>query len=112
MNQSLLFCLLLNIVIIETFQQTNQQANTPVTSDPFQQFNNAIKRNLQENQGIDINSVEYAMEDKLRKQLAIWTSIGLGFVLYFSVIAIIDMSNPKSSILYAKYDTTKSGNEL
>ena len=112
MNQSLLFCLLLNILIIETFQQTNQQANTPVTSDPFQQFNNAIKRNLEQSQGLVNNTVEYQMEDRLRKQLAIWTSIGLAFVLYFSVIAIIDMSNPKSSILYAKYDTTRSGNEL
>ena len=51
------------------------------------------------------------MEDRLRKQIIIWTSIGLSFVLYFSVIAIIDMSNPKSSILYAKYDTTRGGNE-
>ena len=102
MNKYLLFGLLLIILIIGT----NQQTTTTQNKDPFQQFNNAIKRNLQES-----NPILETMEDRLRKQIIIWTSIGLSFVLYFSVIAIIDMSNPKSSILYAKYDTTRGGNE-
>ena len=102
MNKYLLFGLLLIILIIGT----NQQTSTTQNNDPFQQFNNAIKRNLQES-----NPILETMEDRLRKQIIIWTSIGLSFVLYFSVIAIIDMSNPKSSILYAKYDTTRGGNE-
>ena len=32
--------------------------------------------------------------------------------LYFIVMALINMPNPKSSILYAKYDTTRAENEL
>ncbi len=52
------------------------------------------------------------MEEKLQKQIIIWTSIGLAFVLYFIVMALIDMPNPKSSILYAKYDTTRAEHEL
>ena len=106
MKKILLFAFLLTILIICTVQQTTQQTTPLQTKDPFQQFNNAIKRNLQES-----NPILETMEDRLRKQIIIWTSIGLSFVLYFSVIAIIDMSNPKSSILYAKYDTTRGGNE-
>ena len=104
MNKTLLFVALFNLLIIETIQQTK----VTVAQDPFQQFNNALKRNLIENDQEIVNE----MEDRLRKQIILWTSIGLAFVLYFSVMAIIDMPNPKSSILYAKYDTMKGGNEF
>ena len=112
MNKCLLFFILLTILIIETIQQINQPANVAIKQDPFQQFNNAIKRNLQQEKTLDPNSIEYEMSERLKTQIAIWTSIGLAFVLYFSVMAIINMPNPKSSILYAKYDTTRGGNEL
>ena len=107
MNKYLLFGLLLIILIVGGNQQAPTSPATPAsqTNDPFQQFNTAIKRNLEENNMVD------TMEERLRKQIIIWSSIGLSFVLYFSVMAIIDMSNPKSSILYAKYDTTRGGNE-
>ena len=114
MKKILLFDLFLTILIICTVQQTTQpttQQTTPIhTNDPFQQFNNAIKRNLNENNST--TDLDIIMNERLRKQVVIWTSIGLSIVLYFSVMAIINMSNPKSSILYAKYDTTKGGNEL
>ena len=104
MNKILIFVILLTILIVSSVQQT-----TPTQAkDPFQQFNNAIKRNLNEQTP---NPIKATMEERLRKQVVIWTSIGLSIVLYFSVIAIINMTNPKSSILYAKYDTTKGGNE-
>ena len=109
MKKILLFAFLLTILIICTVQQTTQQTTPLQTKDPFQQFNNAIKRNL--NEQTSPSTLANTMEERLRKQVVIWTSIGLSFVLYFSVIAIINMSNPKSSILYAKYDTTKGGNE-
>ena len=104
MNKTLLFLALFNILIIETIQQTK----VTVAQDPFQQFNNALKRNLLENDQSIVNE----MNERLRNQIVLWTSIGLAFVLYFSVMAIIDMPNPKSSILYAKYDTMKGGNEF
>ena len=107
MNKYLLFGLLLIILIVGGNQQALTSPASPASqaNDPFQQFNTAIKRNLEENNMVD------TMEERLRKQIIIWSSIGLSFVLYFSVMAIIDMSNPKSSILYAKYDTTRGGNE-
>ncbi len=107
MNKILIFGIFLSILFVQSFQQTR----VTVAQDPFQQFNNALKRNLVENGEPDGEAIANNMSNNLRKQIAIWTSIGLAFVLYFSVIAIIDMSNPKSSILYAKYDTTRGGNE-
>ena len=109
MIKNLYFAILLNILIIETIQQ---QAKVPVIQDPFQQFDSAIKRNLEENADAELLKVAGAMSERLRKQIAIWTSIGLALILYFIVMALIDMPNPKSSILYAKYDTTRGGNEL
>ena len=102
MKNFLLLGIVLSILIIETIQQATASAQ-----DPLSQFNNALKRNLQEQQ----NEIEKEMSKKLRTQIVIWTSIALSFVLYFSVMSIINMSNPKSSILYAKYDTTRGGNE-
>ena len=107
MNKILFFGILLSILFVQSLQQTK----ITVAPDPFQQFNNALKRNLIEYGEPTSDEIEFNMSDNLRKQIAIWTSIGLSFVLYFSVIAIIDMPNPKSSILYAKYDTTRGGNE-
>ena len=101
MNKTLL--LLFSILIIETIQQTTVK----VSQEPFQQFDNALKRSLQEE-----NPAKKEMIKRLQKQIIIWTSIVLGFVLYFTVMAIINMPNPKSSILYAKYDTTRGGNEF
>ena len=104
MKKLLLFGAILTVLIIGTIQQA---AN--VTPIPVQKFNNAIKRSLQEQQQ---SEAEKIMDQKLKSQIFIWTSIGLALVCYFSVMAIIDMSNPKSSILYAKYDTTRGGNEI
>ena len=109
MIKNLFFAILLNILIIEAIQQ---QAKSPIIQDPFQQFDSAIKRNLEENTNPELLKVAETMSERLRKQIAIWTSIGLAFVLYFIVMALIDMPHPKSSILYAKYDTTRGGNEL
>ena len=109
MIKNLFFAILLNILIIEAIQQ---QAKSPIIQDPFQQFDSAIKRNLEENTNPELLKVAETMSERLRKQIAIWTSIGLALILYFIVMALIDMPNPKSSILYAKYDTTRGGNEL
>ena len=105
MNKQLFFVLLISIFIIKTYQQTQVSNNQA----PFQKFNNALQRSLQEQE----NEVEAQMKNKLKKQIVIWTSIALVFALYFSVMSIINMQNPKSSILYAKYDTTRGGgNEI
>ena len=77
--------------------------------EPFQQFDNALKRTLAQNEQ---KPEEIEMIKRLQKQIVIWTCIVLGLALYFTVMALIDMPNPKSSILYAKYDTTRGQNEL
>ena len=106
MNRVFLFGVILSLLLIETIQQSTAANPNP---NPLNKFNDALKRSLQEKQQ---NEVEMLMDQKLQSQIFIWTSIGLAVVCYFSVIAIIDMSNPKSSILYAKYDTTRAGNEI
>ena len=105
MNKAIL--LLLSLLIIETIQQTT--VKVVQNQEPFQQFDNALKRTLAQNEQ---KPEETEMIKRLQKQIVIWTSIVLGLALYFTVMALIDMPNPKSSILYAKYDTTRGQNEL
>ena len=105
MNKAIL--LSLSLLIIETIQQTTVKVSP--NQEPFQQFDNALKRSLAQTEP---TPEQNEMVKRLQDQILIWTSIVLVFVLYFSVMAIIDMPNPKSSILYAKYDTTRGGNEL
>lgn len=52
------------------------------------------------------------MNDMLLKQIYIWLGIGLALVLYFSVMAMVDMPIQKSSILYAKYGTSRAQQEI
>lgn len=54
---------------------------------------------------------EAEVSEMLITQIFLWTSIALVFILYFSVKALIDMPIQKSSILYAKYGTTKAQQE-
>ena len=107
--------IIFSILLIHSLQQTtktipqapqNKPLNKPEV--PFQKFNDILLRNLEEDEG---KQITLEMESKLQKQIIIWTSIGLAFVLYFIVMALIDMPNPKSSILYAKYDTTRAEHE-
>ena len=42
------------------------------------------------------------------RNIIIWISITLVFVLYFAVTSLVDMSIQKTSILYAKYGCSKS----
>jgi hypothetical protein len=42
-------------------------------------------------------------------QIYIWSSIILAAVLFFTIMALVDMPIQKNSILYAKYGTTKPG---
>ena len=103
MNKVVFFGVILSLLLIGTIQQS-----TSANPNTLNKFNDALKRSL----NIELNEVESIMDQKLKSQIFIWTSIGLAVVCYFSVMAIIDMSNPKSSILYAKYDTTRGGNEI
>ena len=43
-------------------------------------------------------------------QFFLWTGLALVFILYFSVMAMVDMPITKSSILYAKYGISKTNN--
>ena len=45
---------------------------------------------------------------RLASEIYYFTMIGLVFILYFSVMALLNMNIQKSSILYAKYGTSKS----
>ena len=108
--------LIFTLLFIESFQQTVNTKTVPQTplnktEVPFQKFNDILLRNLDEPSEADKKYAEEC-EEKLGYQIYLWTSIGLAFVLYFIVMALVDMPNPKSSILYAKYDTTRSEHEL
>ena len=105
MKKSIL--LILSLLIIEKIQQTNVTVSQ--NQEPFSTFDNALKRTLQEKES---TLVQREMVKRLKKQILIWTSIILCFALYFTVMAIVYMPNPKSSILYAKYDTSRGGNEF
>ena len=106
---SLLIFSLLLILSLQQTTNTNSQGTVNKPEAPFQKFNDILLRNLQEDEG---KQIAMEMKEKLQKQIIIWTSIGLAFVLYFIVMALIEMPNPKSSILYAKYDTTRAEHEL
>ena len=108
--------LIFTLLFIESFQQTVNTKTVPQaplnkTEAPFQKFNDILLRNLFDSTSVNKTYAEEC-EEKLGYQIYLWTSIGLAFVLYFIVMALVDMPNPKSSILYAKYDTTRSEHEL
>lgn len=46
------------------------------------------------------------------RQIMIWLPIGLALVLYFVIMAIIDMPITKSSMLYAKYLSSKTNSHI
>ena len=109
------FCILLTILIIFTSQQntatttvkpqaTNTPSVTPILTSAEKSYGVMMRRMEEE-------TADQFVKNAVNKQIIIWTAIGLGFVLYFSVMSLIDMHNPKSSILYAKYGTTRGGNE-
>ena len=106
--------IIFTLLLIQTLNQTTgtaQQVPLNNVEPQFQKFNDMMLRNLEQEKE-NVTEVAKEMETKLQSQIFIWTSIGLGFVLYFIVMALIEMTNPKSSILYAKYDTTRAEHEL
>ena len=107
--------LIFGLLFIESFQQTvntNTVPQAPLnkTEAPFQKFNDILLRNLEAGPEEDVIAKDFS--EKLETQIFMWTSIGLAFALYFVVMALVDMPNPKSSILYAKYDTARSEHEI
>ena len=107
--------MIFTLLLIITLQQTpNTAPQTPLNQvgTPFQKFDDILLRNLEEEVPKNGTQIAEDMELKLQNQIKIWTSIALVFILYFIVMALIYMPNPKSSILYAKYDTTRAENEL
>ena len=58
----------------------------------------------------DDSSTSSSIDDhkRLANEIYYFTMIGLVFILYFSVMALLNMNIQKSSILYAKYGTSKS----
>ena len=66
---------------------------------------NTMIRKLQEDVSAEANS-------KLQTQIFVWMPIILVVVLYFTVMSMADMSIQKSSILYAKYGTNRSQQDL
>ena len=106
--------IIFTLLLIQTLNQvTNTAPQTPLNTQasPFQKFDDLMLRNLQSevNNATNITS---NMEEKLQNQIFTWVSIALAFILYFIVMALVEMPNPKSSILYAKYDTTRSEHEM
>ena len=58
----------------------------------------------------ELNNDSSSIDDhkRLSNEIYYFTMIGLVFILYFSVMALLNMNIQKSSILYAKYGTSKS----
>lgn len=47
------------------------------------------------------------MKQAMLRQIQIWLPISLAVILYFVVVALVEMPIQKNSILYAKYGTSK-----
>ena len=74
--------------------------NQNVENVEIQESYNIMLRRMQEESQSDAIS-------QLQNQIIVWSCIGLAFILYFSVVSLINMPIQKSSILYAKYGTNK-----
>ena len=74
--------------------------NQNVENVEIQESYNIMLRRMQEESQSDAIS-------QLQNQIIVWSCIGLTFILYFSVVSLINMPIQKSSILYAKYGTNK-----
>lgn len=77
---------------------TNDNANVE-NVEIQESYNTMLRVMTEQNQNDTVNQLE--------KQIIIWSTIGLIFILYFSVVALVDMPIQKSSILYAKYGSNK-----
>ena len=77
---------------------TNDNANVE-NVEIQESYNTMLRVMTEENQNNTISTLE--------KQIVVWSTIGLIFILYFSVVALVDMPIQKSSILYAKYGSNK-----
>ena len=77
---------------------TNDNANVE-NLEIQESYNTMLRVMAEENQNNTIRTLE--------KQIVVWSTIGLIFILYFSVVALVDMPIQKSSILYAKYGSNK-----
>ena len=77
---------------------TNDNANVE-NAEIQESYNTMLRVMTEENQNNTISTLE--------KQIVVWSTIGLIFILYFSVVALVDMPIQKSSILYAKYGSNK-----
>ena len=112
--KKLSFCIFFAILIFFTSQQ-NSATSTPKPQTTSIPTVNQVLTPVQKSYEVMLRRMEgtkdSVIENMVRKQIIIWTSIGLAFVLYFSVMSLVDMHNAKSSILYAKYGTTRGGNE-
>jgi len=77
---------------------TNDNANVE-NVEIQESYNTMLRVMTEQNQNDTVNQLE--------KQIIVWSTIGLIFILYFSVVALVDMPIQKSSILYAKYGSNK-----
>ena len=77
---------------------TNDNANVE-NAEIQESYNTMLRVMTEQNQNDTVNQLE--------KQIIVWSTIGLIFILYFSVVALVDMPIQKSSILYAKYGSNK-----
>jgi sterol desaturase/sphingolipid hydroxylase (fatty acid hydroxylase superfamily) len=93
MNCNKIFLILFSFLIISSVC-VNQK-------NEIQKSYKKMFRLMQQTEGQDL-------QNSLSNEIYYFSMIGLVFVLYFSVMALINMNIQKSSILYAKYGTSKS----
>ena len=77
---------------------TNDNANVE-NAEIQESYNTMLRVMTEQSQNNTITTLE--------NHIIVWSTIGLIFILYFSVVALIDMPIQKSSILYAKYGSNK-----
>lgn len=87
--------------------------NAQQTQNDIEQVKDSYHQMIRQMQvGETVNAEESAqMNEMLLKQIFIWSSIFLTFVLYFAFMGMIEMPIQKTSILYAKYVTSNSQQE-
>ena len=77
---------------------TNDNANVE-NAEIQESYNTMLRVMTEQSQNNTITTLE--------NHIIVWSTVGLIFILYFSVTALINMPIQKSSILYAKYGSNK-----
>lgn len=95
------------VVLLMAIHSQETQSDLEQVKDSYHQ----MIRQMQVGEAANADETTQANQ-MLLKQIFIWTSIFLAFVLYFAFMGMVEMPIQKTSILYAKYVTSNSQQEI